>query len=867
MKRLTMICISCIIVSLMFAGPGYAQIDPETVLGIWLLDEGKGDIAEDASGNGNDGTLMGAPNWVDGKFGDALEFSGSSTYVNCGNAEALNVNVFSVSFWYNFPSTQSWNHMISRGQHVASGTPGSVNWGVMMYSAEQRILFETYNDTGWTAVITDTTTGQWHHVVATFDGSTMQLYHDGQLAGTSGGGILLDPSRPFVIGGRSDAGSVGGIFNGSIDDVGYFSVVLSPEDIQAIMDYGLAGVVGGQPLAQRPDPEDGALIEQTWGSLSWSPGDWAVSHDVYIGENFDDVNDGAADTFVGNQASPTLILGFAGFPFPDGLVPGTTYYWRIDEVNDANAASPWKGDVWSFSIPSRTGYNPVPTDGSRFIEADDVTLGWDLGFGAKVHYVYFGESFDEVDNAAGALPQAKAIFTPPGPLAPETTYYWRVDEFDAAATHKGPVWSFTTAREGGGVRADYYQGMNFATLMATRTDPQINFNWGDPGGPDPAVGDDLFSARWTGEVEAAFTERYTFYTNSDDGVRLWIGGQQLVNNWTDHGPTEDKGTIDLIAGNTYSLQMEYYENGGGAVAQLRWSSPRTPKQVVPQAALSLPIKAGAPKPADGATGASLMPVLTWNPGDYAASHEVYFGTDADAVANATKASPEFKATKALGAESHDPGKLAWNTTYYWRVDEIDNQNPESPWVGNVWTFTTADFLLVDDFESYNDIDPPDPASNRIFDKWIDGFGTLTNGALVGNDLPPYAEQTVIHGGAQSMIYRYDNANKTSEATLTLVRPRDWTEEGVTRLSLWINGSASNAADRVYVALNGTAVVYHNDPAATQLSGWNEWVIDLSAFGVNLTNVNTITIGVGTKNAPAPGGGVGTMYFDDIRLIR
>jgi len=118
MTRLTIICISFIIVSLMFAGQSYAQIDSKTVLGAWLLDEGTGDITADASGNGNDGTLMGPPNWVAGKFGSALEFTGSGTYVDCGNAEALNVNVFSVSFWYNLPSsTQGWNHMISRGSH------------------------------------------------------------------------------------------------------------------------------------------------------------------------------------------------------------------------------------------------------------------------------------------------------------------------------------------------------------------------------------------------------------------------------------------------------------------------------------------------------------------------------------------------------------------------------------------------------------------------------------------------------------------------------------------------------------------------------------------------------------------------------
>ncbi|MFH1715762.1 MAG: hypothetical protein ABIF19_00290 [Planctomycetota bacterium] len=120
-----------------------------------------------------------------------------------------------------------------------------------------------------------------------------------------------------------------------------------------------------------------------------------------------------------------------------------------------------------------------------------------------------------------------------------------------------------------------------------------------------------------------------------------------------------------------------------------------------------------------------------------------------------------------------------------------------------------------------------------------------------------------------MPYAYDNNLRTSEATLTLVYPRDWTAEGVAKLSLWFRGAPANSAERIYVALNGTAVVYHDDPAATQQTGWNEWVIDLQAVadqGVNLANVNTITLGIGTKNSPVAGG-AGTMYFDDIRLYR
>ena len=99
-------------------------------------------------------------------------------------------------------------------------------------------------------------------------------------------------------------------------------------------------------------------------------------------------------------------------------------------------------------------------------------------------------------------------------------------------------------------------------------------------------------------MEAAFTETYTFYAAADDGVRLWVNGVQLVNAWVNQGTTEYSGTIDLVAGQTYSIVMEQYEDGGGATAYLRWSSPSTPKQIIPQAALATPVKANNPSPSN-----------------------------------------------------------------------------------------------------------------------------------------------------------------------------------------------------------------------------------------------------------------------------
>jgi hypothetical protein len=172
--------------------------------------------------------------------------------------------------------------------------------------------------------------------------------------------------------------------------------------------------------------------------------------------------------------------------------------------------------------------------------------------------------------------------------------------------------------------------------------------------------------------------------------------------------------------------------------------------------------------------------------------------------------------------------------------------------------------VIDDIEDYNDY-PPD----EIFSTWIDGWEVPENGSLAGHADPPFAETGNVHGGGQSMPVYYENNFKYSEITMTLVSVRDWTEEGVGVLSLWFYGDASNAAERMYVNLNGITTVYHDNSDAALIEEWTEWRIDLQEFtaqGVNLANVNTISIGFGDKNN-LQAGGSGMVLFDDIRLYR
>ncbi len=137
---------------------------------------------------------------------------------------------------------------------------------------------------------------------------------------------------------------------------------------------------------------------------------------------------------------------------------------------------------------------------------------------------------------------------------------------------------------GTGLRGKYFDTMDLTGPSVTRTDATVNFSW-EAEAPAPGIGPDTFSVRWQGQVLAQYGETYTFYTTSDDGVRLWVNGKLLVNNWTNHTLTENSGSITLEAGQLYPIVREYYDASGDAVAKLAWSSPRQPKQIVPQSRL------------------------------------------------------------------------------------------------------------------------------------------------------------------------------------------------------------------------------------------------------------------------------------------
>jgi hypothetical protein len=271
-----------------------------------------------------------------------------------------------------------------------------------------------------------------------------------------------------------------------------------------------------------------------------------------------------------------------------------------------------------------------------------------------------------------------------------------------------------------------------------------------------------------------------------------------------------------------------------------------------------------PGPADKANAASTNPTLTWMPGSGAVKHHLYFGDSLDAVTQGAAATDKGVLTDATFASP----ALESLTAYYWRVDEI--LTGDAVKTGPVWTFTTC--LPVDDFESYTD---DLAAQTTIFDTWIDGLTNGLSGSTVGYAQAPFAEQTIVHGGKQSMPLDYNNVPSPfySEAERQFAAAQDWTANGLNTLVLYVRGRPVNGPAKLYVVLtdasNHSGIVTNPNTAVVTATTWTEWKIPLADFGsagVNLAKVKKIALGVGDK-AAAKAGGKGIVYIDDLELAK
>jgi len=485
---------------------------------------------------------------------------------------------------------------------------------------------------------------------------------------------------------------------------------------------------------------------------------------------------------------------------------------------------------WEIGEPIMQASNPNPADGTLHTDTW-ANLTWIPGDFAASHDVYMGANSADVTSGTAETLLGRQTATSllvgfpgypyPEGLVPGMTYYWRVDEVNDAEPDSpwiGPVWSFSVA-------------------------PYTAYH------PDPADGAGIADTSVTLSWAAGYgAKMHTLYFGDDfETVANATGGAPVSATSYDPGPLKSE--------KVYYWRVDEFDSLNTYKGDV-W-------------AFTTPGAVGNPQPANGAVDVAMATVLSWTAAANAASHQIYLDQDKDAVRSADTSSPEYKGSTTLGKENIDSGLLEANTTYYWRVDAVYNGTPQK---GPVWSYTVGTHLLIDDFEGYTD---DDAANQAIWQTWIDGFGIADNGAQVGYLMPPYAEQRIVHGGSQSMPLLYVNEGgvSNSEATLTLTSPRDWTLASVSELSVWFRGASGNAADPLYMAISNSAgspaIVAQDDPEAAMVRSWTQWRIPLQGFvdqGINLSNVDKIAIGLGSKGGAAVGG-TGTMYIDDIRLYR
>jgi hypothetical protein len=588
-----------------------------------------------------------------------------------------------------------------------------------------------------------------------------------------------------------------------------------------------------------PEPEDGAVLSAVSLELSWAPADGTASDNVYFGDSLEAVTNATPTSaeFMGNQVEIRYTV--------EGLVPGKTYYWRIDGVKEDDPDHPLKGDVWSFFIAPLTAYDPSPVNEARLIGLEPV-LTWRAGVNTQSHLLYFGTSAEAVASANQTSPDYKSLLLPEvttwQPVAdgqltlePDTSYFWRVDEESANGVQKGEVWSFETTHPGLGMcTRETWTDINSREVDDLRADPRF------PDSPTEVTELTLLDSNanigdWQGArikawLHVPFSGVYTFKMSSYSHAELWLSTtpgertqiQQIVNIPIERLPRNDwrysSEPITLEADQRYYIEAIWVTTDYGDHCQVAWEGPGIRDIEVIQGGNIEPYEefwARSPVPANQAELVPQVPVLQWIPGVRATQHVLYLGTDANAVAAATPESAGiYQGT--LTDPNFAPAPLEWNTTYYWRVDEINPTEAGSPWPGSVWSFTTADYAVIDDFELYSSRE-----GEQIYHVWADGFGGNGTGSRVDyEDEEGYSllETEVFRSGRQSMPFQYTNDGSFmdwegnpatasySAATLSFDAPQDWTVVNghtIEALSLWVHGSPESPTSLAYDDTNDT----------------------------------------------------------------
>jgi hypothetical protein len=451
-------------------------------------------------------------------------------------------------------------------------------------------------------------------------------------------------------------------------------------------------------------------------------------------------------------------------------------------------------------VPAKAS-EPNPQDKATDVSRD-VVLSWKAGAYATKHNVYLGTSLADVNTASGAKPlgvlvsagQDANTFDPTG-LEFGKTYYWRVDEVNAptagATVFQGDVWSFT-------LEPLAYPVKNVLATASSSFDgttgPEKTIDGSGLNATD--AHSSVANTMWLTNAAPPTWIQYQF-----DGVyklrEMWVwNSNQMIESFAGIGAKDVtvEYSTDGVNWTTLPGVPQFAKASGadtyvhnttvnfaGAVAKyVKLTIRSTWGGVMPQTGLSevrffyTPVLPRDPQPATAQKEVAPDVTLTWRSGREAVSHNVYFGTDPNALVLAGTTT----------RSSYTPASLNLGTTYCWKIEEVNKVETPSAWTGKVWSFSTRAYTVIDDMEKYTD-----ETGKAIFDAWLDGYNVAANGSQVGYDKAPFAERTIVHGGKQSMPLRYDNTSPVnySEAELTLPAAQDWTRNGVNTLSVYFRG--------------------------------------------------------------------------------
>jgi hypothetical protein len=574
-------------------------------------------------------------------------------------------------------------------------------------------------------------------------------------------------------------------------------------------------------------PADGDANVSPTPVLKWSPGGRATHHDIYFGTDPNAVANATPATagiYRGRQVRTDTTYE------PGELEWNRTYWWRVDEVNDAHPESPWKGPVWRFTtadflvIDDFEVYDHAEGTGTRVCES--WINYWDAEPSTPVAFPCENPSLERKEMHGGRQAMALDYNNVPRLWLSAVERDWWVEE-------KKPL-DFTV--NGGDTLVLFLRG-----LASNYPSPLCLSVWDNEGKVAEVLYLDAHvtcATQWV-EWRIPFS---TLNTPRDVNLakvrkmRIGLGDPQ-----------------NATPGGTGRLYIDDI-------------------RVIKSPTAAPPAQATLLYPPDGAVDVSQRMALQWRAGQRARWHDVYFGADANAVASATPASADvYRGRQAKGWYTYalfDPGPLDFNQTCFWRIDEVNDLHPESPCQGPVWRFTTADYLVIDDFERYN---YEEGQNTRLYETWLEDYGYWD--PVVPVDIWPRLERVLPHGGWQAMAMDYNNVVEPQyhEYYLNFSWPDDWTVRGFDTLVLYVRGWTANVPAPLYVRVRDSAgkqaTVVHPDPQVLLASEWLEWRIPLSQLeGVNVRKVKEIGIGVGDRSNPQPGG-AGIVYIDDIRIVK